>query len=78
MNLMWICTGIWTVGVFIVSAMMSSDPYNYPTPINIVTVVDTWFKGFVVIAAFCIVNKLSQRETEEQDDGSIPAHGKED
>ncbi len=54
MLFMWLLTGIWTVGVLTVTVLMESDRYNYPNPVNPVTVVDTWFKGFVVIAALYI------------------------
>lgn len=66
MKSMWVCTAIWTVGVFVVSIAMSADLY---TPsINVVTVVDTWFKGFVVIAAFHIAYRLSHHFPSSQNE----------
>ena len=65
MRSMWVYTIIWTVLVLIVVWIMD-DSYSI-MPANPVTVADTWFKGFVVIAAFHIVHRLHRSERQENE-----------
>ena len=58
---MWIYAGAWTALVLIGTWMIAVNSLS--PPIDVVTVADTWFKGFVVIAAFHIVAELRRGES---------------